>query len=214
MESLANSPREGRLLVVAVRVENNFSVPESIDRVWNLLSDPAKVVTCVPGARLTGKVDDETFTGTISVKVGPSLTEYKGQVHIDRRDVEAHVIEMTGKGQDVRGKGSASMKMSGRLAALPDGVTEVFTVSEVTVVGLLAQLGGRMIQDVSNVMFKEFVKRFQEQLKRGIEAEAPDPSAKVEPVKAVRVVGQAIGEVIGRSFRRKHDDPNESGSDA
>ena len=115
---------------------------------------------------------------------------------------------MTGKGQDVRGKGSASMRMTGRLAALPDGGTEVFTVSEVTVVGLLAQLGGRMIQDVSNVMFKEFVKRFQHQLQAS-PGEAPDPSGKVEPVKAVRVVGQAIGEVIGRSFKRKHEDPHE-----
>jgi uncharacterized protein len=199
---------------VAVKVENNFQVPEPIDRVWELLSDPAKVVVCVPGARLTGRIDDETFTGTISVKVGPSLSEYKGQVHVDKRDAEAHEIELSGKGQDVRGKGSASMKMSGRLAALPDGGTAVFTVSEVTVVGLLAQLGGRMIQDVSSVMFKEFVKRFQQQLQQGPAAVTPDPSAAVEPVQAVRVVGQAIGEVLGRPFRRKSEGPDESSSDA
>lgn len=198
---------------MAVKVENNFQVPEPIDRVWELLSDPAKVVVCVPGARLTGKIDDETFSGTISVKVGPSVSDYKGQAHIDRIDAEAHEIELSGKGQDVRGKGSASMKMTGRLAALPDGGTGVFTISEVTVIGILAQLGGRMIQDVSSVMFKEFVKRFQQQLKQGPGAESPDPSAKVEPVQAVRVVGQAIGEVLGRSFRRKSEEPDESSSD-
>ncbi|MGA7416126.1 MAG: SRPBCC family protein [Bryobacteraceae bacterium] len=199
---------------MAVKVENNFQVPEPIGRVWELLSDPAKVAVCVPGARLTGKIDDETFTGTISVKVGPSVSEYKGQLHIDKLDPEAHEIELSGKGQDVRGKGSASMKMTGRLAALPDGGTGVFTVSEVTVIGILAQLGGRMIQDVSSVMFKEFVKRFQQQLKQGPGVEAPDPSATVEPVQAVRVVGQAIGEVLGRPFRRKPEGPDESSSDA
>jgi carbon monoxide dehydrogenase subunit G len=198
---------------VAVKVENNFQVPEPIDSVWALLSDPAKVVFCVPGARLTGKIDDETFTGTISVKVGPSVSEYKGQVHIDRRDAEAHDVELSGKGQDVRGKGSASVKMTGRLSALPDGGTGVFTVSEVTVVGLLAQLGGRMIQDVSSVMFKEFVKRFQQQLQQGPSAVTPDPSAEVEPVQAVRVVGQAIGKVLGRSLRRKSEGPDESSCD-
>jgi carbon monoxide dehydrogenase subunit G len=199
---------------VAVKVENNFQVPEPIDHVWELLSDPAKVVVCVPGARLTGKIDDENFTGTISVKVGPSVSEYKGQVQVDKRDAETHEIELSGKGQDVRGRGSASMKMTGRLAALPDGGTAVFTVSEVTVVGLLAQLGGRMIQDVSSVMFKEFVKRFQRQLQQGPAAEAPDPSAEVEPVQAVRVVGQVLGEALGRPFRRKSEAGDESSSDA
>ena len=199
---------------MAVKVENNFQVPEPIGRVWDLLSDPAKVVVCVPGARLTGKIDDQTFSGTISVKVGPTLSEYKGQAHIDKLDAEAHEIELSGKGQDVRGKGSASMKMTGKLAALPDGGTGVFTVTEVTVVGLLAQLGGRMIQDVAGVMFKEFVKRFQQQLQVGSGAETPDPSATVEPVQAVRVVGQVIGDVLSRSFRRKSEEPDESSSDA
>jgi carbon monoxide dehydrogenase subunit G len=204
---------------VAVRVENKFQVAAPIDRVWELLSDPRKVAACVPGARLIDALDDQTFTGTISVKVGPSVTDYKGQAHIDRLDAEAHEIEMTGKGQDVRGKGSASMKMTGKLLALPDGATQVSTISEVTVVGLLAQLGGRMIQDVSSVMFKEFVKRFQEQLQHGGEAPAPDPSAKVEPVKAVRVARQALGHAIGRTFRRtpteaEENAPDESASDA
>ena len=107
-----------------------------------------------------------------------------------------------------------NMKMTGKLVALPDGATEVSTVSEVTVIGLLAQLGGRMIQDVASVMFKEFVKRFQEQLQQDSEAPAPDPAAKVEPVKAVRVARQAIGHAIGRAFRRKPGEPDESASDA
>ena len=106
------------------------------------------------------------------------------------------------------------MKMSGRLVALQDGAaTEVHTVSEVNVVGVLAQLGGRMIQDVSKVMFKDFVKRFQQQLQADSSRAAPDPNAPAEPVQAVRVVGQAISEAIGRTFRRKHGDLDESGSD-
>lgn len=195
---------------MAVRIDNKFQVKEPVDRVWEFLSDPRKVVTCVPGAQLTEAVDERTFNGSITVKVGPSVTDYKGQVHIERLDTQAHEIEMVGKGQDVRGKGSASMKMTGSVRALPDGDSEVSTVSEVTVVGLLAQLGSRMIQDVSAVMFKEFAKRFQEQLQQDPATPAPDPSAKPEPVKAIGVLGSALGEAVRRTLHRKPESPDES----
>ena len=102
------------------------------------------------------------------------------------------------------------MKITGSIRALPDGGAEVSTVSEVTVVGLLAQLGSRMIQDVSAVMFKEFVKRFQEQLQQGPAVPVPDPSAKPEPVKAASVLGSAIGEAVRRTFHRTPEKPDES----
>jgi len=195
---------------VAVRIENTFQVKEPVERVWELLTDPRKVVTCVPGAQLTETIDERTFKGSISVKVGPSVTDYKGQVQIERLDAQAHEIEMIGKGQDVRGRGSASMKMTGSIRALPDGGAEVSTVSEINVVGLLAQLGSRMIQDVSAVMFKEFVKRFQDQLQQGPGAPVPDASAKPEPVKAASVLGSALGEAVRRTFHRKPENPDES----
>src|SRR5215472_13522932 len=106
---------------VAVRIEKTFQVKEPVETVWAFLSDPRKVVTSVPGAQLIEAVDDRTFKGSISVKVGPSVTDYKGEVHIERLDHATHEIELVGKGQDVRGRGSASMKMTGRVRSLPEG---------------------------------------------------------------------------------------------
>src|SRR5215470_13258573 len=155
-----------------VKIEKRFEIKEPIEKVWALLSDPTKVVASVPGAKITEKVDDRTYKGSISVKVGPTVTDYKGEVHILNLDPAAHRMEIEGKGQDVRGKGSASMKMTGELTPTADGGTEVITTSEVSVVGLLAQFGGRMINDVSNKVFEEFTKSFRTQL-----AETPDASA-------------------------------------
>ena len=199
---------------MAVRIENTFQVKEPVERVWELLTDPRKVVTCVPGAQLTETIDERTFKGSISVKVGPSVTDYKGQVQIERLDAQAHEIEMIGKGQDVRGRGSASMKMTGSIRALPDGGAEVSTVSEINVVGLLAQLGSRMIQDVSAVMFKEFVRRFQEQLaqapKPAPAAPAPDPpAAPPQPINAGSLFWVALRTAIARFFRKLFGGANE-----
>ena len=146
---------------MALKIEKTFQVPEPAEKVWAILSDPRKVATCVPGAQITGQVDEKTYQGAISVKVGPSVTNYKGDVQIVRLDAPGHEIEILGKGQDVRGRGSASMKMTGRLRALPDGGTEIASVSEVNIVGILAQMGSRVIAEVSNIMFDQFVKNFQ-----------------------------------------------------
>jgi carbon monoxide dehydrogenase subunit G len=189
---------------VAVRIEKTFQVKEPAEKVWAFLSDPRKVVTCVPGAQLIEAVDDRTFKGSISVKVGPSVTDYKGEVHIERLDNAAHEIELVGKGQDVRGRGSASMKMTGRVRSLPEGGAEITTVSEVNVVGILAQFGGRMIQDVSNVMFGEFTRSFEQQLQPVRAGAEPDAKSATppKPVNAIRLAIVALGAAIGRFLGR------------
>jgi uncharacterized protein len=190
---------------MAVRIEKTFRVQEPVEKVWKFLSDPRKVVTCVPGAQITEAIDERTFKGSISVRVGPSVTDYRGEVRIERLDPAAHEIELVGKGQDVRGKGSASMKMTGKLNALPDGETEVVGISEVNVVGMLAQFGARMINDVSDVIFGEFTENFQRLLKQEGATDSSastdsGPAAPPKPVNAVPIVLSATRAGLSRFF--------------
>jgi uncharacterized protein len=170
------------------KIEKTFSVQEPLDKVWSFLSDPTKVAACVPGAHITEKVDDKTYKGAISVKVGPTVTDYEGEVQIVRLDSRNHEIEILGKGQDVRGRGSASMKMTGKLRTLPNGNTEVNSVSEISVVGILAQMGGRVIAEVSNIMFGEFAKNFQARLQ---EPDAPAETTPAKPINASSLAWEA-----------------------
>jgi uncharacterized protein len=172
---------------MAMQIEKTFQVKEPIEQVWALLSDPRRVATCVPGAKITEQVDEKTYKGAISVKVGPSATDYKGELEIVRLDPEKHELEILGKGQDVRGRGSASMKMTGKLRSLEDGGTEVTSVSEVNVVGILAQMGSRVISEVSNIMFGQFIKNFQAQLQQP----ADTPAAEAKPVSAASLAWAA-----------------------
>jgi carbon monoxide dehydrogenase subunit G len=158
---------------MAIQIEKTFQVKEPVDRVWSLLSDPKRVAACVPGAKITEQVDEKTYKGTISVKVGPSATDYKGELEIVRLDPENHELEMVGKGQDVRGRGSASMKVTTKAQSLENGGTEVNSVSEINVVGILAQMGARVINEVSNIMFAQFIKNFQARLDQP-DSNAPD----------------------------------------
>jgi carbon monoxide dehydrogenase subunit G len=188
---------------MAVKVEKTFQVQEPVEKVWAFLSDPRKVATCVPGAQITEQVDDRNYKCAISVKVGPSVTDFKGAVEILRLDPAAHEIEILGKGQDVRGKGSASMKMTGKLRALENG-TEVTSVSEVNVVGIFAQMGGRMINEVSNIMFEKFTNCFREQLQSAAEGQAETPASK--PIGAVGLAFSALKASLRRS-PQPHSEP-------
>jgi carbon monoxide dehydrogenase subunit G len=179
---------------MAIKIEKTFRVDEPVEKVWAFLSDPRKVGACVPGAQITEQVDERTYKGAIKVKVGPSVTDYKGEVQIVRLDEAAHEIEILGKGQDVRGKGSASMKMTGKLSAV-DGGTEVINISELNVIGILAQMGSRVITEVSNIMFEQFVNNFRKQLQSPGAAGEANPAAP-KPISAVGVAFSALKAAI------------------
>lgn len=191
---------------MALRIEKTFQVSQPIEKAWSLLSDPAKVASCVPGAQITEKLDERTYRGSISVKVGLSLTDYKGEVHILRLDPLNHEIEIQGKGQDVRGRGSASMTMTGKLATLDGGATQVTSISEVNVVGILAQMGSRVISEVSNIMFDKFSENFQTLLQQqpGGAPAVPVPDSKPEPVRPVSIAWQALVGMFRRLLRVLH----------
>lgn len=189
---------------MAVTIEKTFRVDEPAEKVWAILSDPRKVALCVPGAQITEQVDDKTYKGAIKVKVGPSVTDFKGEVQVVRLDGQAHEIEILGKGQDIRGKGSASMKMTGKLRTV-DGATEVVSTSELNVVGILAQMGARVITEVSNIMFEQFVNNFKKQL------QSPD-GASAESAKPISGVGLAFS-ALKASFSRHDDKSDSTGND-
>jgi carbon monoxide dehydrogenase subunit G len=175
---------------MGLKIEKTFQVQEPLEKVWAFLSDPRKVATCVPGAQITGQVDEKTYKGAIKVKVGPSVTDYNGEVQIVRLDAENHEIEILGKGQDVRGRGSASMRMTGKLRALDNGGTEVVSESEITVVGILAQMGSRVITEVSNIMFGEFTQNFQARLQQPSDA-PQDQAGEAKAVDATSLAWEA-----------------------
>ncbi|MCY4123304.1 MAG: SRPBCC domain-containing protein, partial [Acidobacteria bacterium] len=115
-----------------------------------------RVAGCLPGASITGQVDERTHAGTIAVKVGPVSARYKGTVRFERLDEEAGVAEIAAAGQDVRGKGGADMRMTSRVVARGPAETEVTVSSTVNITGILAQFGRGIVQDVSDQMFRQF----------------------------------------------------------
>ena len=158
---------------MAMEISKSFVVKASPEAVWSFLTDPVRVARCLPGAAITGQVDERTHAGTITVKVGPVAASYKGTMRFERLDPATRTAEIVGNGQDVRGKGGADMRMTSTLVERAPGETEVTITSQVNVMGILAQFGRGMIQDVSDQMFGTFVAAARAEL------EKPETSASV-----------------------------------
>jgi carbon monoxide dehydrogenase subunit G len=165
---------------MAMQIEKTFTVKAPKAAVWDFLTDPYKVARCLPGAAITDKVDERSYGGTITVKVGPVTANYRGKMRFERLDEAAGEAEIVASGQETRGKGGADMKMKSRVAERAPGETEVTVVSDVNVVGVLAQFGRGMIQDVSDQLFGKFT----EAMRRELEAPAAPEASPGEPAGA------------------------------
>ena len=103
----------------------------------------------------------------MTVKVGPVSVSYKGKVTFKRLDHDSREVEIAASGQDVRGKGGATMNMVSRVKEETPGRTEVTLISDVVVTGILAQFGRGMIQDVSDQMLEKFTDAMTRRLQEG-----------------------------------------------
>jgi len=183
-----------------IKITKKFAVKEPVQPVWGFLSDPRKVATCVPGAQIIEALDERRYAGTVNVKVGPVVTRYKGELVIERLDHENYELELVGKGHDVKGKGAASMKMIGKLRALPQGGTEVTGTSEISVSGIMSQFGSRVIEEVSHQIFEQFSQNLQKNLE-GVGG--PAPGERPAPsLRAIPILATASKKAVLNFFRR------------
>ncbi len=182
---------------MALEIKKQFSVKAPKSEVWKFLTDPHRVAACLPGAAITGQEDEQTYTGTMTVKVGPVQSSYKGKLRFERLDPDAGMAELSAAGQDIRGKGGADMRMVSRMVEGPGGETSVTVTSEVNVTGILAQLGRGMIEAVSDQMFQQFTTAMRAELEGSEEAsESADTRA---PAKPQALDGVALGVAVGKT---------------
>ena len=166
---------------MGMEISKSFVVKAPKHAVWTFLTDPYQVAKCLPGAAITGKVDDQSYTGTMTVKVGPVTASYRGRMRFERLDEAAGEADIAASGQETRGKGGADMRMKSRVAERAPGETEVTVVSDVNVMGVLAQFGRGMIQDVSDQLFQKFSDAMRRELETAPAAAAAGSDWRNDP---------------------------------
>jgi uncharacterized protein len=157
--------------------------------------DVERVAPCLPGASITGRNADGSFTGEFKVKIGPTAAAYSGTLSMESVDGEAHTATIESAGTDKRGQGGARATIVTSLADAGGGRTAVSVDADYQITGRLARFGrGGMIEEISKRLLGEFSDNLQALVAGGEQVPADEPDAAIEG--AMPVAGSLADEPV------------------
>lgn len=150
--------------------DNSFDVPLPPDQAWTTLMDIESIAPCMPGAELTEIIDEKSFKGKVSVRLGPVALTFQGTASFENVDDAAHTASVKAQGADAKGRGGANANVAFHLEPSETGST-VKIHTDLQLSGSVAQYGrgAGMIQDVAGQIIGQFAKN----LSNKIEADRP-----------------------------------------
>jgi carbon monoxide dehydrogenase subunit G len=176
-----------------VKIHNEFSIPLPPAEAWAVLNDIPRVARCAPGAELTEQKSDRSFLGTISVRLGPVLLNFKGTVVYREVDEANHRVVADATGNETKARGTARAEVIFALSPSSEG-TRVDVDTDVQLAGSIAQYGrgAAVIQNTAQVIMNQFAKNLAEQLSNP----GADPAAGAKPISGLGVLVKGVAKTI------------------
>lgn len=188
-----------------VQIEKTFPLPAPADGAWALLQDIEAVAGCMPGAKITERIDATHYKGAVTVRVGPATLSFRGEVEVRDVDPVAKSLHLLGKGTDTTGTSGAAMDLTARIEALDAGSSNLVGASEVSMSGKAAAFGGRMMNTVADQILNQFAANFAAQVAAQVAARSrpwADDAAPAPLPKAAELNGLALAWAVFRSWLR------------
>src|SRR4051795_6572459 len=158
-----------------MQLTHQFSVPTPVEETWAHFQDIGQVAECFPGAQVA-EHDEDSFSGSVKVKLGPIALQYNGSGTFVEKDETAHRFVVDAKGKDKRGNGTAGAKVTLAMASSASGGTDVSVDTDLAITGKPAQFGRGVMQDVSDKLLGQFVACLEQRLGSGAVPPMSEPS--------------------------------------
>lgn len=129
------------------------TIPLPADEVWPLLSDPALVASCIPGAALSPDQGDGLWRGSVRVKFGPTVAVFRGEATLTF-DHAARTCTIEGRGID--GRGASRALATGNVKVTGKETTELAIDGNFTVSGPLETFANAGGVHVARALLAEF----------------------------------------------------------
>jgi carbon monoxide dehydrogenase subunit G len=144
-----------------MKLAATYNIPASRDSVFKAMTDPAILQRCIEGCESLTLKEDGSYEAKLRVGVGAVKGVYTGNARLsDLRPPEAFTLTVGGRGTPGFVEGTARMRLA------TDGVaTTVSCDADVTVGGLIAAVGSRLIEVTAKRMMDKFFERLAEQLR-------------------------------------------------
>ncbi len=157
-------------------LENSLKLAMPPDQLMPLLEDLERIAPCLPGASITERVDERTYKGRVTVKVGPVTVSYDGTMTVVEVDHQARRLVMRGEGRDPKGAGNAKATITMTVEDAEGGGSLGRIQSDVAITGRVAQFGRGLMQDVADRLLTQFAQCVESSLK-----EVAGPAAPASP---------------------------------
>ena len=193
-----------------MKFENSFDVSLPPTEAWPVLMDIERIAPCMPGATLIELVNDKTFKGTVSVRLGPVALTFEGNASFEDVDDTAHTANVKAQGRDPKGRGGANATVTFRLEPSDTG-SKVLIETDLTLSGSVAQYGRGvgMIQSVSSQLIGQFAKALEAEIasdnatEEDLTAEEATPAApKPQAISGFSLFFAALGSWFKGLFRK------------
>lgn len=138
-----------------------FNAPPAA--VWGVVLDVDQFAACMPGVQDLVKIDDRTFEGGMSAKVGPVSGDFSFRAQIV--DAEEPVrLRAEVEGTDSLTKSTMTSEISMALAALREGETQLDYNAEVRIKGRLGIVGDMVLRATGAQVIDVFFQRLRERV--------------------------------------------------
>ncbi|TAJ37590.1 MAG: hypothetical protein EPO55_18380 [Reyranella sp.] len=166
-----------------VALSEKTAIPLPADQVWSLLSEPALVASCIPGAQMAADQGDGLYRGSIRVKFGPTVAMFRGEANLTF-DHATRTCTIEGRGID--GRGASRALASGVVKVSGGDVTELAVDGSFTVSGPLETFANAGGVHVARALLAEFSANMAKMVaERGAPVSSPNDSAPpVSPINA------------------------------
>ena len=152
-------------------------MPAPAERAWALLQDIERVAACMPGARITERIDPQHYKGTVAVRFGPANLSFRGDLELAAIEPATRTLRLLGKGTDTSGGSGASLDLTGRIDALDATSCTLTGRSEMSLSGRVATFGGRMAEAVADQVLRQFAANFSAALEKPASPNASAPAS-------------------------------------
>lgn len=183
-----------------IELKEKFSISAPPDEVWPLISDPAVVAACIPGAELTELTADGAHRGKVTFKFGPTVAVFRGEARLTYdHPVKRCLIEARGIDQ----KGASRARARFEVEARGIDTTDVTLEGGFEVAGPLEMFASAGGVHVARVLLAEFaanIARVIEQRRAG----GSDSALEQAPAASgTKILGRALLEgargIVGKS---------------
>lgn len=147
-------------------IDGSFDVPAPRQRVWDFLTDIPNLAPCIPGCERLEQTGNDTYQGTVRVKVGPISARFGGNMSV----LERHAPERVAARLEGKDAGTASLlKVNATLSLEEQGPasTRVAYHADVDVLGKLGSYGWGLMRRKAEEHLATFGANVRQRLAEG-----------------------------------------------